>query len=175
MPDSLVSDFFLSYVRTCIERDALLAADVRAEQDLARFVGLCGALTGQEVNHSQLGRDIGVTPQTAARRLGALSATYARARFRPKAIPDGCGYQPLGPSSDRVEPPGQESWSGSRPLTIHSSLPRSESTSGFGQGSHGRSYAVSELHPRVGGAGRRVSLSGSRGSIHRKVCTHLRR
>ena len=37
---------------------------------------LAAALTSQEMNHSQLGREIGVTPQTAHRWLGILNATF---------------------------------------------------------------------------------------------------
>jgi predicted AAA+ superfamily ATPase len=77
LPDELVADFFASYIRTYVERDARLAGEVSDWQQFARFLALCAALTGQEVNHSQLGRDLGVTPQTAHRWLATLSATYA--------------------------------------------------------------------------------------------------
>jgi hypothetical protein len=43
---------------------------------LGKFTQLISALTAQEVNHSQLGRDIGITPQTAKRWLKILSATF---------------------------------------------------------------------------------------------------
>jgi len=76
LPDELLRDFFQSYVRTYVERDVRLAADIRDEREFVRFVGLCAALTGQEINHSQLGREIGVTPQTADRWLSVLSSTY---------------------------------------------------------------------------------------------------
>jgi predicted AAA+ superfamily ATPase len=35
-----------------------------------------GALTAQEINYSQLGREIGMTPQTARRWLGIMEGTY---------------------------------------------------------------------------------------------------
>jgi len=41
-----------------------------------RFYRLCGALSAQEVNHSELGRDIGITPQTANRWISILKATF---------------------------------------------------------------------------------------------------
>lgn len=50
--------------------------DVDDWQQFTRFVQLAAALTAQEVNHSQFGRDIGITPQTARRWLTALRATF---------------------------------------------------------------------------------------------------
>jgi uncharacterized protein len=41
-----------------------------------RCLGLAGALTGQEINASQLGRDVGVNPATARRWLDLLVNTY---------------------------------------------------------------------------------------------------
>jgi predicted AAA+ superfamily ATPase len=40
------------------------------------FLSLLGALSGQEINYSQLGREIHITPQTAKRWIFALSASY---------------------------------------------------------------------------------------------------
>jgi predicted AAA+ superfamily ATPase len=40
------------------------------------FLRLVGALTAQEVNYSQLGREIGMTPQTARRWLQVLAGTF---------------------------------------------------------------------------------------------------
>ena len=65
-----------SYVRTYIERDVRSLASVQDQQQFSRLLSLCAALTAQEVNHSQLGREIGVTPQTASRWLNILKATY---------------------------------------------------------------------------------------------------
>ncbi len=74
--DDLVPDIWASYVRTYVERDVRALAEVHDQQQFSRFIALCAALTAQEVNHSQLGRDIGVTPQTARRWLGVLKATF---------------------------------------------------------------------------------------------------
>ncbi len=76
LPLDVVPDFHLAYLRTYIERDARLLAEVSDWQRFGRFVGLCGALTAQEVNASQLGRDIGLSPQTARRWLDVLIATF---------------------------------------------------------------------------------------------------
>ncbi len=74
--DDLVPDILASYLRTYVERDVRALAEVHDQQQFTRFIALCAALTAREVNHSQLGRDIGVTPQTAGRWLGVLKATF---------------------------------------------------------------------------------------------------
>ncbi|OGV37161.1 MAG: GTP-binding protein [Lentisphaerae bacterium GWF2_49_21] len=72
----LIPDFHNSYLRTYIERDVRLFSDVNDLQQFGRFIRLAAALTSQEVNCSHLGRDIGVTPQTAQRWLAILSSTF---------------------------------------------------------------------------------------------------
>jgi uncharacterized protein len=74
--DELVPEFFDSYIRTYVERDVRVLADLRALDEFTRFLGLCGALTAQEVNRAQLGRDVNITPQTSARWLELLQATF---------------------------------------------------------------------------------------------------
>lgn len=71
-----IPDFHASYQRTYIERDVRLLADVNDLSLFSRFVKLCAALTAQEVNYSQIGRDIGITPQTARRWLNVLMQTF---------------------------------------------------------------------------------------------------
>jgi len=71
-----VADFYRSYRRTYVERDVRLIADVDDWQQFGRFIQMAAALTAQEINHSQLGREIGVTPQTARRWLATLKATF---------------------------------------------------------------------------------------------------
>ena len=45
-------------------------------QLFGRFLQLVSALTAQEINYSQLGRELGLTPQTAQRWLHILKATF---------------------------------------------------------------------------------------------------
>lgn len=71
-----IPDFHRAYVRTYVERDVRLLADVADWQQFGRFVRLAAALTAQEVNRSQFGRDIGTTPQTAERWLSILRSTF---------------------------------------------------------------------------------------------------
>ncbi len=72
----LVPSFFEAYLRTYIDRDVRLMGDVSDWQSFGRFVRLSCALSAQEINYSQFGRDIGITPQTARRWLDMLRATF---------------------------------------------------------------------------------------------------
>ena len=72
----LIPDFWMGYHRTYVERDARLAGEISDWQEFGRFVRLMGALSAQEINASQLGREIGMTPQTAQRWLRILEGTY---------------------------------------------------------------------------------------------------
>ena len=71
-----LGDFHRAYLRTYIERDVRLISDVSDFQQFGRFVQLVAALTGQEINYSQLGRELGVTAQTVQRWLPMLTATF---------------------------------------------------------------------------------------------------
>jgi predicted AAA+ superfamily ATPase len=76
LPDDLVTDFWTGYHRTYIERDARLMGEIQDWQEFGRFIGLMTALTAQEINYSQLGREIGITPQTSKRWLKILEGTF---------------------------------------------------------------------------------------------------
>lgn len=76
IPSATVSDFHAAYMRTYIERDIRLMADVSDLQLFGRFVRLTAALTAQEVNWSQIGRDLGVHLETSRRWLDLLKATF---------------------------------------------------------------------------------------------------
>lgn len=73
---SVLPDYLGAYLRTYIERDVRLMLDAGDWQQFGRFVQLLAALTAQEVNHSQLGREVGITPQTAKRWISVLKATF---------------------------------------------------------------------------------------------------
>lgn len=76
LPLAVLPDFWAAYFRTYVERDVRLLAEVSDWHIFGRFVRLAAALTGQEINHSQFGRELGVTPQTARRWLDLLTATF---------------------------------------------------------------------------------------------------
>lgn len=76
LPLEVISDFHASYLQTYVERDVRLLAEIGDYSLFGRFYRLCAALSAQEINFSQLGRDIGVTPQTAKRWLDILKSTF---------------------------------------------------------------------------------------------------
>lgn len=76
LPLDTIPDFHDAYFRTYVERDVRLLADISEWQTFGRFVRLAAALTAQEINYSQLGREIGISPQTARRWLAMLTATF---------------------------------------------------------------------------------------------------
>lgn len=76
IPLHLIADYHAAYQRTYIERDVRQLTDVSDVNVFSRFFRLCGALSAQEINHSEMGRELGVTSQTAARWLDILKATF---------------------------------------------------------------------------------------------------
>ncbi len=65
-----------SYVQTYIERDIRMMANLNDIAQFSRFLRLCGALTGQEIFQSQLGRELGLSPKTARNWLNLLAWSY---------------------------------------------------------------------------------------------------
>lgn len=76
LPLSQVTRYLRSYLQTYVDRDVRSQEEIRQWAEFDRFLGLAAALTGQEINASQLGRDIGVTPQTSRRWLDLLMFSY---------------------------------------------------------------------------------------------------
>jgi predicted AAA+ superfamily ATPase len=76
LPDNLVQPFLTSYLHTYVERDVRVVGDIRDTGLFSAFVALCSALTAQEINKAQFGRELGIAPATAQKWLGTLKATY---------------------------------------------------------------------------------------------------
>lgn len=72
----VVPDYYQSYQRTYIERDVRVMAEISDLQLFGKFVRLASALSGQEINYSHLGRELGLTPKTSARWIDILRSTY---------------------------------------------------------------------------------------------------
>nr|WP_320191242.1 ATP-binding protein [uncultured Desulfobacter sp.] len=72
----LIPDYYNAYIRTYIERDVRLLANISDFQLFGRFLRLMTALTAQEINHSQLGRELGLSPKTTSQWLEILTATF---------------------------------------------------------------------------------------------------
>jgi hypothetical protein len=71
-----IEEWFSSYLLTYVERDVRLLRDLSDPHDFSRFVRLLAAITAQEINFSELGREIGITPRTARGWLDVLVASY---------------------------------------------------------------------------------------------------
>jgi uncharacterized protein len=76
MPLKFLRRFHDSYLSTYIERDVRLLAEIEDQQLFGRFTQLVAALTAQEINHSQLGRELGIAYKTAQRWLRILRDTF---------------------------------------------------------------------------------------------------
>lgn len=76
MTDQIIPDFYSSYLQTYIERDVRLIENIKDLNQFSRFVALCAALTAQEINYSQLGREIGISPAVANEWLNVLLYTF---------------------------------------------------------------------------------------------------
>lgn len=63
--DSFVGRFFSSYLQTYIERDVRLLADIRNLTEFSKFVRLLAMNSGQQINISELGRELGIANSTA--------------------------------------------------------------------------------------------------------------
>jgi len=67
--------FYSSYVQTYLERDVRDLAQVGDQAAFLRFIKACAARTAQLLNHSDLARDAGVSPNTARHWLSILQAS----------------------------------------------------------------------------------------------------
>ncbi len=76
LPDRLVPGYWQSYMQTYIERDVRTVANIGSLQSFGRFIGLLAALTAQEINYSQIGRELGVDRKTALAWMEIAEATY---------------------------------------------------------------------------------------------------
>jgi len=76
LPDHLIPHFWQSYLQTYIERDVRTVANIGSLQTYGSFIGLLAALTAQEINFNQLGRELGVTRKTAKAWVEIAEATF---------------------------------------------------------------------------------------------------
>lgn len=76
LPDSLIPGYWQSYLQTYIERDVRKVANIGSLQTFGRFIGLLAALTAQEINHNQTGRELGIARNTALSWTEVAESTY---------------------------------------------------------------------------------------------------
>jgi predicted AAA+ superfamily ATPase len=83
LPNNAITAYFSSYVQTYVERDVRLLEKIEDLSNFGRFIALVAALTSQEVNYSQLGRELSISPKTAERWLRLLIHTYQWTELQP--------------------------------------------------------------------------------------------
>jgi uncharacterized protein len=71
-----IGDFHAAYHSAYIGQDVRLLANISDLQLFGRFVRLVAALSAQEINFSELGRDLGIHPATAKGWLGLLKEAF---------------------------------------------------------------------------------------------------
>lgn len=76
LPDHMVPGYWQSYLQTYIERDVRTVANIGSLQTFGSFIGLLAALSAQEINHNQIGRELGVDRKTALAWTEIAEATY---------------------------------------------------------------------------------------------------
>lgn len=76
IPLDTLARFHQSYISTYVERDVRLLTDIEDRQLYGRFIQLMAALTAQEINFAQLGRELGIAGKTAQRWLQILRDTF---------------------------------------------------------------------------------------------------
>lgn len=64
-PDHLIPGYFESYLQTYIERDVRKVANIGSLQTFGHFIGLLASKSASEINHNELGRELGVDRKTA--------------------------------------------------------------------------------------------------------------
>lgn len=83
IPSTMLSFYFSSYVQTYVERDVRLLENIEDLSKFGTFLSFVAALTSQEINYSQLGRELGITPKTAQRWLQLLVHTCQWSESQP--------------------------------------------------------------------------------------------
>lgn len=76
LEDKWIHRYMQSYNQTYIQRDVRVLSDLNSAPDFDRFFRLMASLSANEINYSQLGREIGITPKTAKAWLSLLVQTY---------------------------------------------------------------------------------------------------
>ncbi|MCL4380465.1 ATP-binding protein [Candidatus Dependentiae bacterium] len=83
IPNDALPSYFSSYIQTYVERDIRLMENIQELSTFGKFLSLLAALSAQEINYSELGRELGITPKTAQRWLQLLTYTYQWVELSP--------------------------------------------------------------------------------------------
>jgi predicted AAA+ superfamily ATPase len=71
-----VPDYLRSYIQTYLERDIRVFENIDDMDKFDRFLGLCAAMTAQEINDSEFGRELSLSSPTIKRWRSRLVASY---------------------------------------------------------------------------------------------------
>ena len=71
-----IETFFSSYLRTYIERDVRKIVNIQNEPKFLKFISSLAARTGQELNSSDIAKEVGIDSETISKWIGILSNTY---------------------------------------------------------------------------------------------------
>lgn len=74
-PEMDHTQFYSSYLASYLERDVRQILNVNSLRDFERFIRACAARSGQILNMSELGRDVGIKAQTAKDWISVLEAS----------------------------------------------------------------------------------------------------
>jgi len=74
--NEFVADYYASYIQTYIERDVRAFEDMADLEKFDRFLGLCAAMTGQEINDAEFARELGLSSPTVKRWRAQLLRGY---------------------------------------------------------------------------------------------------
>lgn len=83
MPFKELESFFLSYIQTYVERDVRLIENIENLSLFGTFLQMAAVSTAQEINASHLGRELGISPQTARKWLNLLLYSFQWIEVKP--------------------------------------------------------------------------------------------
>jgi len=75
-PDEFLHDACTSYLKTYIQHDVRNLGALENIQEFTNFFGIMAALTAQEINYNQLGRELNIAGPTAKKWLSLLKYSY---------------------------------------------------------------------------------------------------
>jgi predicted AAA+ superfamily ATPase len=81
--DIAPTDFYPSYIQTCVERDVRLLKNIGDINAFIQFTRLCAGRIGQLLNLAGLASDAGISPNTARAWLSVLESSYILYRLQP--------------------------------------------------------------------------------------------
>lgn len=75
-PEHMLPNYWSSYLQTYIERDVRTVANIGSLQTFSSFFGILAGHTAQEINPTEIGRELGIDRKTAIQWQEIAQATY---------------------------------------------------------------------------------------------------